>query len=69
MTDKVYDIIEVVGTSEKSIEEAIENAVKKSAAKNRKLDWFEIIDTRGFIDNDHVKYYQVHLKIGCSNQN
>lgn len=65
MTDKVYEIIEVVGTSEKDMEQAIENALEKTAQSGKKLDWFEVVQTRGFIDNNRVKYYQVHLKIGC----
>ncbi len=68
MTGKVYDIIEVVGTSEKDMEQAIENALKQEAGSGKKLDWFEVVETRGFIDNDRVKYYQVHLKIGCCRQ-
>lgn len=65
MTNRVYNIIELVGTSEQSIEEAINNAVSQASKKHPHLDWFEVVQTRGFIDNNQVKYYQVHLKIGC----
>ncbi|KTD31920.1 dodecin domain-containing protein [Legionella israelensis] len=65
MTNRVYNILELVGTSEESIEAAINNALSKAAETHQKLDWFEVIETRGFIDANSVKYYQVRLKIGC----
>ena len=65
MTGKVYDIVEVIGTSETSIEKAIENALVSTAETGKKQDWFEVIETRGYIEKERVKYYQVHLKIGC----
>lgn len=65
MTNRVYNIIELVGTSETSIENAIENGVAEASKQHQHLDWFEVIETRGFIDTNKVKYYQVHLKIGC----
>lgn len=64
MTDKVYEIIELVGTSQDGIERAINNAIQQAAKSHGKLDWFEVLETRGFIDGDKVKYYQVHVKIG-----
>lgn len=65
MTNRVYHIVELVGTSEGSIEEAINNAVSLAAKDHGKLDWYEVIETRGFIEGSTTKYYQVHLKIGC----
>lgn len=66
MTDKVYQIVELVGTSQEGIEKAIDNAIEHAAKTYGKLDWFEVIETRGFIDNNKAKYYQVHVKIGCN---
>ncbi|CEG56371.1 dodecin [Legionella fallonii] len=66
MTDKVYELVELVGTSQDSIEQAISNAINQAAKLHGKLDWFEVLETRGFIDDNKVKYYQVHLKIGYS---
>lgn len=66
MTDKVYQLVELVGTSQESIEKAIDNAIKQAAKSHDKLDWFEVLETRGFIDENKVKYYQVHVKIGCN---
>ena len=66
MNDKVYQIVELVGSSQESIEKAIDNAVQQAAKSHKKLDWFEVLSTRGFIDNNQIKYYQVHVKIGCN---
>lgn len=66
MTDKVYQIVELVGSSQESIEKAIDNAIGQAAQSHGKLDWFEVVQTRGFIDSNKVKYYQVHVKIGCN---
>ena len=65
MNNRVYQVIELVGTSEQSIEDAINNAIAKAATCHGKLDWYEIIQTRGFIEDNKTRYYQVHLKIGC----
>lgn len=64
MSERVYNMMELVGTSEKSIEQAINNALEQAAKKQTNLDWFQVVETRGFIDKDKTKYYQVHLKIG-----
>lgn len=63
--DKVYQVVELVGTSKVSIEEAINNAIADAAKSHGKLDWFEVIQTRGFIEGNKSKFYQVQLKIGC----
>jgi len=65
MVDAVYKIVELVGTSQESIEKAINNAIAEAAKSHGKLDWYEVVSTRGFIDGNKSKYYQVHLKIGC----
>jgi len=64
MSDKVYAISKVVGTSKKSIEDAIENAISTASKSINNLDWFEVKETRGFIDNNKVAYYQVSLELG-----
>ena len=61
MTEQVYQVLELVGTSEKSIEDAINNAIATAADKHGKLDWYEVVETRGFIEGNKTKYYQVHL--------
>lgn len=65
MSNRVYQIVELVGTSETSIEDAINNAIAEAAKVHGKLDWYEVITTRGFIEGNKSRYYQVHLKIGC----
>ncbi|EZH79740.1 dodecin family protein [Ectopseudomonas composti] len=63
-THHTYKKIEIVGSSRTSIEEAIENALTECAKSVRNMDWFEVIDTRGHIENGKVGHYQVTLKVG-----
>jgi flavin-binding protein dodecin len=62
--DRTYKIIELVGTSDKSYEEAIQNAISKAAQSLKALSWFEIVQMRGAISDGKVTEYQVDLKIG-----
>nr|WP_243673834.1 dodecin family protein [Legionella pneumophila] len=55
-----------MGPRRKELKKAIDNAIKQVAKTHGKLDWFEVVETRGFIDDNKVKYYQVHLKVGCN---
>jgi dodecin len=64
MHDHVYKVIELVGSSETSIEDAINNAVGRAAETLRNLRWFEVAQTRGQIQNGKVHFYQVVLKVG-----
>jgi flavin-binding protein dodecin len=64
MSDHVYKVIEIVGSSSKSIEDAIQQAIAKSGETLRNLDWFEVVETRGHIVDAKVAHYQVKLKIG-----
>jgi len=64
MSDRVYAITEVVGSSKTSIEDAIQGAVKTAAGSLRNLEWFEVTQTRGYIENGAVAYYQVMVKLG-----
>ena len=66
MTDHVYRLIEVVGSSPSSIEDAIQSAVTKASATLRHIRWFEVVETRGQVEDGRVAYYQVTLKIGFS---
>jgi hypothetical protein len=60
----VYAVTKLVGTSEKSIEDAISNAIATASGTLNNLDWFEVVETRGFIRDDKVAWYQVALEIG-----
>ena len=64
MDDHVYKIIEITGSSQHSIEEAIQNAVGRAGRTLQNLRWFEVMQTRGHIDGAQVRHYQVVLKIG-----
>ncbi|ANY85088.1 dodecin flavoprotein (plasmid) [Microvirga ossetica] len=64
MSDHVYKIVELVGSSETSIEDAIQTAIKRAGQALRNLQWFEVVQTRGHIENGEVRYYQVVLKAG-----
>lgn len=64
MQDHVYKILELVGSSEDSIEEAIENAVARASKTVRNMRWFEVTNTRGYIDNDKIAHYQVTIRVG-----
>jgi|SRR5215204_1316557 len=64
MHDHVYKVIDLVGSSEKSIEDAINNAVMRAAETVRNLRWFEVAQVRGQIENGKVHYYQAVLKVG-----
>ena len=64
MSEHVYKKIEIVGSSKAGLEDAIRNAVAKAAQSIRNLRWFEVIETRGQIENDQIAYWQVTLKIG-----
>lgn len=60
----VYKVIELVGSSEASVEEAINAAVGRASKTLRNLRWFEVLETRGHIEDGKVKHYQVRLKLG-----
>ena len=64
MDDHVYKIVELAGTSETSIEDAIQTAVRRASQTLRNLRWFEVLETRGHVENGEVRHYQVVLKAG-----
>jgi len=64
VAEQVYKKIDVVGTSSKSLEVAIQNAVAKSAKTVRNMKWFEVVETRGRIKNGEVAEWQVTISIG-----
>jgi len=66
MKDHVYKIIELAGSSPESIEKAIENAIERANKSVRELRWFEVIQTRGHIEDGKVAHFQVVLKAGFS---
>ncbi len=64
MSDKTYKLIELVGVSGNSIEEAIQNAIARANQTLKNLDWFEVIEVRGMIQDGKVNEFQVKIKVG-----
>ncbi len=64
MSDHIYKKIELTGSSQVGIQEAIENAVNKAAKTLHDLRWFEVIETRGHIDQGKIAHWQVTIKVG-----
>ena len=64
MEDHIYKVVELVGTSESSIEDAIQTAISRARATLRNLRWFEVVQPRGHIEDGKVRHYQVTLKVG-----
>ncbi|WP_448625593.1 dodecin [Geodermatophilus sp. URMC 64] len=64
MTDHVYRLSEIVGSSRTSIDDAIKNAITKASQTVRNIDWFEVKEVRGQVADGAVAYFQVTLKIG-----
>ena len=63
-TSRTYVKSEVVGSSDKSVSDAIESAIATASRSLRNLEWFEVVDVRGNIRNNKVANYQVTLKLG-----
>ncbi|EJW12139.1 Dodecin Flavin-binding protein [Rhodovulum sp. PH10] len=64
MSTHTYKVVELVGSSEVGIEDAIKNAIARASKTIRNMRWFEVVETRGHIENDTVKHFQVTLKVG-----
>jgi flavin-binding protein dodecin len=62
--DHIYKKIELVGTSPESIEKAVENALARATATIRNLRWFEVVETRGHIQDGKIDHWQVTIKVG-----
>ncbi len=66
MSDHVYKLIELTGTSANSIEEAVNNALQRASGSVRHMRWFEVLETRGAINENQVSQWQVTIKVGFS---
>jgi len=66
MTDHVYKQLEITGSSSKSSDDAIRTAIAKAAKTIRAIRWFEVMETRGHVENGAVAHWQVTIKIGFS---
>ena len=64
MSEHVYKLVELVGSSTIGIEDAVQNAITKAAATIRNMRWFQVVEARGYIDAEKIAYWQVTVKIG-----
>ncbi len=64
MDEHIYKQVELTGSSKTSVEEAVQNAITKASKTLRNVHWFQIVDTRGYIENAKVDYWQVTIKLG-----
>jgi len=69
MPDHVYQKIELTGSSSVGIQQAIESAVAKAGETIKNMRWFEVVETRGHIDNGKVAHWQVTIKVGYTLSN
>ena len=64
MENHVYKQIEITGSSTESSDDAIRKAIAKAGQSVKHMDWFDVIETRGYIEQSAVKYWQVTIKVG-----
>ncbi|MEP7209117.1 MAG: dodecin [Casimicrobiaceae bacterium] len=64
MSAKTYKLVELVGSSPKGTDDAIHNAISKASKTIKHIDWFEVMETRGHVENDAIAHFQVKLKVG-----
>jgi len=64
MNDHVYKQVELTGSSHTSIEEAVQNAITKAGETLRNIHWFQVVDTRGYIVDNKIDYWQATIKLG-----
>ncbi len=64
MSHHVYKTLDLVGSSPKSVQDAVEGAIARAGKTVRNMRWFEVTDTRGHIENGKLGYWQVGLRIG-----
>ncbi|MFN2127199.1 MAG: dodecin [Anaerolineales bacterium] len=64
MSDHTYKLIELVGSSKTGTDDAINNAIERASKTLRNMDWFEVTETRGHLQDGKVAHFQVTLKVG-----
>jgi len=64
MADHVYKKIELVGSSPDGIEDAVKNALSRASKTVRNMRWFEVTETRGYLEEGNIAHWQVTLKVG-----
>ncbi|GAA3824802.1 dodecin [Streptomyces phyllanthi] len=64
MTDHTYRVTEIVGSSPEGVDQAIRNGLARASQTLRQLDWFEVTQIRGHMENGEIEHFQVGLKVG-----
>jgi dodecin len=64
MSDHVYKLLELTGSSARSFDDAVQNAIAKASKTMRNMHWFQVVETRGQIDGGRISHWQVTIKIG-----
>jgi dodecin len=64
MTDRTYRVTEIVGTSAQSVDAAMRNGLQRAGETLRHLDWFEVTEIRGQLENGNIAHFQVGMKVG-----
>jgi dodecin len=64
MSNNTYRVTEIVGSSDESLQAAIENGIARAAKTLRNLDWFETTEIRGHLDQGRIQHFQVTMKVG-----
>jgi dodecin len=64
MEHDTYRVIEIVGTSAESVDDAIRSGIARASTTLQHLDWFEVVETRGHIEDGSIAHFQVSLKVG-----
>ena len=64
MSDHVYKMLELVGSSPTGIEDAVQNVLARASKTVRNMRWFEVTETRGYLEENKINHWQVTVKIG-----
>lgn len=64
MSDNVYKVTELVGTSAEGVDQAVRNAIARANSTLRNLDWFEVKEVRGHIEDGQIAHFQVRVQVG-----
>jgi len=64
MSSNIYKVVEIVGSSPESIADAVKTGIARASKSLRHIGWFEIINTRGHVEDGEVKHFQVTMKVG-----
>jgi flavin-binding protein dodecin len=64
MSTHTYRVTEIVGTSQDGVDDAIRSGLQRASATGRNLDWFEVTQIRGHLEDGQVEHYQVGMKVG-----